>query len=234
MPVPAPASSPATPAQRAALDTAQGYARQSLSPATLKAYRADWEDFCGWCSRGGWQALPAAPQTVAAYLADHASTHSRATLKRRLGAIGQYHRMAGQEWLPSHPVIRHTLRGILRRHGAPCRRAAALTTPEIRKLLATCGGGGLTNLRDRTLILLGYAGALRRSEMVAIQREHITFTGEGLRLLIPRSKTDAEGQGVEIGIPRGDKPATCPVRASEAWLKASGCQYGPVFRKVDM
>ncbi len=98
--------------------------------------------------------------------------------------------------------------------------------------MATCGGD-LTGQRDRALLLLGFAAALRRSELVAVHREHLTFTADGMKLLIPRAKTDQDGEGAEIGIPRGLKPETCPVRAMEVWLRASDCRYGPVFRKVD-
>ena len=112
------------------------------------------------------------------------------------------------------------------------RHSAALATPEIRRLVAACRTRSLADLRDRAL-LLGYAGALRRAELVAIEREHVSFTPEGLRLQIPRSKTDAAEQGAELGIPRGGKPKTCPVRALEAWLEASACRFGPVFRKVN-
>lgn len=226
------APSPTPAAQQAALDQAKGYARQSLSEATLRAYRTDWDDFRAWCRAGGWQPLPAAPQTVAAYLAALATTHSRATLKRRLAGIGQYHRAAGHEWYAGHPAIRHTLRGIQRQHGVPPRRAAALMTAEIRRLLAACDDG-LTGIRDRALILLGFAGALRRSELVGVHREHITFTAEGLRLLIPRAKTDQAGEGAELGIPKGEKKATCPIRAMETWLQVSKCEFGPVFRRID-
>ena len=130
-------------------------------------------------------------------------------------------------------MIHHTLRGIHREHGRPARRSAALATPEIKRLVAACRTRSLADLRDRALLLLGYAGALRRAELVAIEREHVSFTPEGLRLQIPRSKTDTTGQGAELGIPRGSKPETCPVRALEAWLEASGCRFGPVFRKIN-
>ena len=213
---------------------AEAYARQSLAPATLRAYRAGWGAFLAWCQLAGRAALPATPETVAEHLASLATTQCRASLAKRLSAIGQYHRLAGHMFSTTHPVIHHTLRGIHRQHGRPTRQAAALTTPEIKRLLGACGGHGLAEIRDRALLLLGYAGALRRSELVGLHREHASFTPEGLRLLIPRSKTDAAGQGAEIGIPRGNKPETCPVRALEASLRASDCQYGPVFRKVTM
>jgi integrase len=214
------------------LALAADYAKQALSRATLRAYAADWQDFTGWCQARGASALPADPTTVAAYLASMGISHSRATLRRRLAAIGRAHRMKGIAWMPSHPVIRDTLAGIFRKHGRPQRRAAAIGTIELKRLLASCDGS-LTGQRDRALLLLGFAGALRRSELVAVQREHLTFIGDGMRLLIPRAKTDQGGEGAEIGIPRGLKPETCPVRAMETWLRGSDCQYGPVFRKVD-
>ena len=214
------------------LALAADYARQALAPATLKAYAADWAEFSTWCQQKGVSALPATATTVAAYLASIAISHARSTLRRRLAAIGRAHRMKGVAWSTSHPAIRDTLAGIFRRHGMPQRQAAAIGTAELRALVATCGTD-LAGQRDRTLLLLAFAGALRRSELVAVQREHITFTADGMKLLIPRAKSDQEGQGVELGIPRGRKPETCPVRSMEAWLRTSGCAYGPVFRKVD-
>ncbi|WP_043344829.1 site-specific integrase [Belnapia moabensis] len=214
------------------LARAADYARHALSPATLKAYAADWEDFAAWSRSRGVEPLPADPATVAAYLASMAVSHAGPTLRRRLAAIGRAHRMKGLAWDASHQVIRDTLSGILRRHGTPPRQAAAIGIAEVRRLVATCDSG-LTGMRDRALLLLGFAGALRRSELVAVHREHLTFTADGLRLMIPRAKGDQEGKGVEIGIPRGMKPETCPVRAVEFWLRASDCQYGPVFRKVN-
>ncbi|MDO9713461.1 tyrosine-type recombinase/integrase [Paracraurococcus lichenis] len=141
--------------------------------------------------------------------------------------------MAGHPWAGSHPAIRDTLAGIGRQHGTPARRAATNGTAEIRKLVATCTDS-LTGTRDRALLLLGFAAALRRSELVAVLREHIPLTREGLRLLIPRARTDQAGRGAELGIPRGRKLETCPVRgALEAWLQAGDRRYGPVFRRID-
>ena len=119
-----------------------------------------------------------------------------------------------------HPAIRETLRGIGRKHGTPSRRAAALTAAEIRKLSRACGTT-LAGARDRALFLIGFAGALRRSELVGLDMEHLTWTPEGLTLRIERSKTDAEGKGAEINIPRGRAEETCPVTALQAWLTAA-------------
>jgi integrase len=118
------------------------------------------------------------------------SAYAHVTLRRRLVAIQQAHRLAGHGGFSSgRPVIGKTLRGIARRHGRPRRRAAALTTPEIRRLVATCGSD-LAGLRDGALILLGYATALRRAELVAIDVAHLRFDAQGLRLHVPRSEGD--------------------------------------------
>ena len=191
----------------------------------------DWAHFCQWCRQAGSIPLPAAPTAIAAYLASMAATHGRSALERRLAAIGHRHRLHSFPWNPGHPAIRATLRGIFRRHGSVRRQAAALTSVELRALLATCAG--LAGLRDRALLLLGFAGALRRSELVGIDLEHLRFTASGLRLRLPRSKGDQEGEGVELGIPRGKRNETCPVRTLETWLEQSATRYGPVFRKVD-
>ena len=217
----------------AALEAARGYAQDALSPATLRAYEADWAHYQAWCRDAGWAPLPATPAGLAAYLSSMAATHSRATIRRRLVAIGQRHRLAGEAWAAAHPLIRATLRGMQRRHGVPARQAAAIGSAEVKRLVATCDAG-LAGLRDRALFLLGLAAALRRSELAAVQREHLHFRSDGaLRLLLPRAKGDQAGEGEWIGLSRGKGRDTCPVRALEAWLAAADCRYGPVFRKVD-
>jgi integrase len=223
---------PAPPLAAAAIAAAKAYARDALAPETRRAYAADWAHFTSWCREAGCDPLPAEPAAVAAYLAAQAPLYSRSALERRLAAIGHAHRLRELPWSAGHPAIRSTLRGIYRQHGSRPRQAAALTSIELRKLVAACPGD-LAGLRDRALLLLGFAGALRRTELVGLDREHLRFAEAGLRLLLPRSKTDQEGKGVELGISRGKRRETCPVRAVEAWLEASACRYGPVFRKVD-
>ncbi len=215
-----------------ALAAARAYALGSLAPETRRAYATDWRDWAAWCRQAGMTPLPADPVAVAGYLASLAPRFSRAVLDRRLAAIGHAHRLAQLPWSAGHPALRSTLRGIRRQHGSATRKAAALTSAELRKLVGTCAGDA-TDQRDRALLLLGFAGALRRSELVAVDREHIRITEAGLHLHIPSSKTDAEGRGTELGIGRGRRAETCPVRALEVWLDASACRFGPVFRKVD-
>jgi integrase len=226
----APATPPA--AAEAALAAARAYARDALAPETKRAYAADWQHFSEWCRGAGCAPLPAEPAAVAAYLAALAPLYGRSALARRLAAIGHAHRLANLEWSAGHPAIRSTLRGIFRTHRRRGRKAAALTSAELKRLVAACGGD-LAGRRDRALLLLGFAGALRRAELVGVDREHLRFTAEGLRLLLPASKTDPEGKGAELGIGRGRRRETCPVRTLEDWIDASGCRFGPVFRKVD-
>ncbi|QDD96853.1 DNA integration/recombination/inversion protein (plasmid) [Roseomonas mucosa] len=214
-----------------AVAEAARYAGRALADNTRRAYAADWADFAAWCAAGGVAALPAQPVVVAAYLASLARKLGRSGLRRRLAAIAHEHRRLGHPWQSRDPVINATLRGILGQHGAPARPAAALTSTEVKALLAACGSD-LRGLRDRALFLTGFAGALRRSELVAIDHEHLRFTTEGMVLFIPHSKRDQEREGASIGIPRGQNVLTCPVRAMEEWLRRTRIAYGPVFRRL--
>ena len=176
--------------------------------------------------------MPATPEVVGAYLAAAGEGYALPTLRRRVAAIARACGVAGHPLDTKHPAIRETLRGMARKHGTPARRAAALTTTEIRKLSRACGTT-LAGARDRALFLIGFAGALRRSELVGLDMAHVTWTGESLTLLIERSKTDAEAKGAEINIPRGRSEETCPVTALQAWLTAGEITAGPLFRKVN-
>jgi integrase len=221
-------------AARAAMAVAKSKAYQDAADAqaTLRAYAADLANFKAWCRQNGFQAMPAAPVTVGAWLAAAGPGYAMPTLRRRVAAVARACRLAGHPLDTKHPAIRETLRGIGRKHGAPARRSAALTTAEIRKLSHICGTS-LRGVRDRALFLLGFAGALRRSELVGLNLAHVKWTGEGLKLLVERSKTDKQGEGAEISIPRGHSGQTCPVAALREWLEAAKIKSGPLFRKVN-
>jgi integrase len=215
----------------AALEAALHLARNASAPATLRAYRADWTHFSQWCSAKGFVPVPAAPEIVGAYLASLAETHSAATIRRRLSALAKMHRYNDLPWNGAHGAIQGPLQGLLRRHGRPPQKAAALTLAMLRKLLATCDGSA-RGRRDRALLLFGFAGALRRSELISINVEDVRIDADGLRLHIRRSKTDATGHGTEIGLPRGRHAETCPLRAFEAWQAVAQRNAGPLFRKI--
>jgi len=214
------------------LARSQIYQSAADAAATLRAYKADWANFEAWCRERNLGPMPSTPEIVGAYLADAGRGYALSTLRRRVAAIARAHRMARQPLDTRHPAIRETLRGIARTHGEPPRRSAALTTEEIKRLSAVCGTD-VAGIRDRALFLVGFAGALRRSELVGLDVEHVTRTPEGMRLLIIRSKTDKEGAGAEIGIARGHSAATCPVAALGLWLEKAEIKAGPIFRKVD-
>ena len=219
---------------KAARSVARSQAYQSAAdaPSTLRAYKADLANFKAWCIERHIDPMPSTPEIVGAYLADAGRGYALSTLRRRVAAIARAHRIARQPLDTRHPAIRETLRGIGRTHGEPPRRSAALTTADIKQLLVVCGDD-MAGVRDQALFLVCFAGALRRSELVGLDVEHVTWTTEGLTLLITRSKTDKEGAGAEIGIPFGGTPETCPVKALRLWLDQAEIETGPIFRKVD-
>jgi integrase len=226
-----PALPAATAAGDAALARAQAQARSAGAPNTLRAYKADWQHFAAWCAAHGFVPIPAVPATVGAYLAAIAGTHAPSTIRRRLAALGKMHRFNDLPWNPAHRDIQGPLQGLLRQHGRPPQKAAPLTLALLRQLLATCDKSA-RGRRDRLLLLFGFAGALRRSELVALRVEDVAEVGGGLRIRIPRSKADAAGQGAEIGLPRGRHVETCPVRAFAAWQALARRKAGPLFRRI--
>src|SRR5580698_7663422 len=220
-----------TPEGAAALAAAHDLARNASAPATLRAYKADWTHFSAWCAAKGFVPVPAAPEVVGAYLASLAETHSPATIRRRLSALGKMHRYNDLPWNAAHGAIQGPLQGLLRRYGRPPQKAAALSLVLLRKMLATCDRTA-RGRRDRALLLFGFAGALRRSELVSLRVEDVVVDANGLRLRILRGKTDQEGQGAEIGLPRGRHAETCPLRAFEDWQALAQRSAGPLFRKI--
>jgi integrase len=222
-----------TDAALAALATAQDLARQAAAPATLRAYKADWSHYAAWCARMGFVPVPAAPATIGAYLASLAETHAPTTIRRRLSALGKMHRFNDLPWNPAHRDIQGPLQGLLRTQGRPVRKAAALSLAMLRQLVATCDNSA-RGRRDRALLLFGFAGALRRSELTSLRVEDVAEIAGGLRLRIPRSKTDAAGQGAEIGLPRGKHAETCPVLAFDAWQAVAIRRAGPLFRRISV
>lgn len=217
----------------AALARAADYAHKADAANTLRAYRADWTHYAAWCDDHGFVPVPAEPETVGAYLASMATTHKPATLRRRLAAIGKMHRFNSLPWNPSDRAIQQPLRGVLRTHGQAPRQARALTLAHLRALLQTCDLSA-RGRRDRLLLLLGFSGALRRSELVGLQVEDIAVSETGLMLTIARSKSDAEGCGVTLGLPRGSQPQTCPVLAFTSWQAVAMRRTGPLLRRISV
>lgn len=206
--------------------TAAEFARHSRAPATESAYASDWADFSAWCNSAERLALPAEPVTIGAYLSDRSGILKVSTLNRRLAAITAMHRLGGHGLDGQHPAIALVMAGIRRTYGTRQVAKRALLTEDLRRIVRKLRVDRPGGCRDRAVLLVGFAAALRRSELIALDLDDITITQAGLTILVRRSKTDQEGQGREIGIPRSRKSATCPVAALEAWLSAVGDRIG--------
>jgi site-specific recombinase XerD len=211
-----------------ALAAARTYAERSLAVSTRRGYARDLAAFRVWCQARAVTALPAAPQTLAAYLADLALTDRPATIGRKVAAIAVAHRDAGLESPTEHGMVKRTLAGIRREKGTAQNQKNALLVDDLRRMVAPLSAS-LLDRRDRALMLLGFAAALRRSELVALRFEGVRFEEEGLVLTLRRSKTNQEGRRETVAVAYGSEPTTCPVRAVRAWLAAAGLVAGPLF-----
>ena len=224
------------PAIRAALaalaEEAHAYTQDLHAANTTRAYRADWADFTAWCAAHQLTPLPAPPTTVALYLTDRAKTCKASTLARRLCAIAGAHKEAGALSPTTDSTVRLILSGIRRAKGTKQEGKVPTLTPELRTMVEALPDT-LLGRRDRALLLLGFAGAFRRSELVALDVGDVEQKTEGLVVTLRRSKTDQEGEGRKIGIPYGAYPLSCPVRALLTWTAAAGIAGGPLFRRFD-
>jgi site-specific recombinase XerD len=212
------------------LARAADYAEASAAPATRRAYASDLRDFAAWCAARATCPLPAEPLAVAAYLAALADRGLKAsTISRRTAAIGYAHASANLANPANTKPVKQVLQGIRRRIGTAVQRKAPVTARTLNLLLRRVPDT-LKGRRDRALLLIGFAAALRRSELVDLDVNDLTFDARGLELQIRRSKTDQEGFGDAIAIPRGKRLK--PVEALEAWLAAASIAEGPVFRPI--
>lgn len=223
--------SPAALAAREAA-TIHAYLDASTAESTRRAYASDLAHFATWCAVHQLPSLPAAPATVARYLAALAQAdYAMATLERRLAAISQAHQARDLDTPTRALAVRKVFAGIRRTHGSAQQGKAPLLPADLQLLISQLDASP-RGLRDRALLLVGFAGAFRRSELVALACADVARRREGLVLTVRRSKTDQEGEGMQKAIPRGAK-GTCPVRALDAWLAAGGITEGPIFRPID-
>ncbi|WP_082766485.1 tyrosine-type recombinase/integrase [Paramesorhizobium deserti] len=234
---------PALPAHLEPLaDRARDYVEAASSANTRRAYAADWKHFTSWCRRQGLDVLPPDPQTVGLYItalasgANEASKASVATIERRLSALSWNYRQRGQPLDRKDRHIATVIAGIRNTHAAPPRQKEAILPEDLIAMLETFPRGTLRGMRDRAMLLLGFAGGLRRSEITGLDlgrdqtedgRGWIEILDKGL-LVTLRGKTG--WREVEIG--RGSSHSTCPVTAVETWIKFARIAKGPLFRRV--
>jgi site-specific recombinase XerD len=211
-------------------DLTKNYMQQSLSPSTRKFYRIDFGIFSRWCESLGLIALPATPDTIARFLAAQASNDIKpATLIRRLAAIRMAHEAQGYATPTQHKGVKAVLKGIKREKGVAQKKKAPATAERIESMIAHCPDT-LAGRRDKALLLLGFAGAFRRSELVALTVNDIERTPEGIKVTIRKSKTDQEGEGQVIAIPNGTRFRG--VDSLMAWLDAANITEGYLFRPI--
>jgi site-specific recombinase XerD len=211
-------------------DRVQEYLNHARARNTIRGYRSSFRQFEAWCQASFLCALPAASETIARYLSEQAGRLKCGTLEHHLAAISKAHKTAG---LPSpireNVLIGETLKGIKRVHGTAQTQKAPILTEDLRLMLRVTPKT-LLGVRDRALLLVGFTGAFRRSELVALSVDDLHFSAEGVLITLRRSKTDQEGLGRRVALPFGTHAETCPVRALQNWIAAATLSDGPVFR----
>jgi integrase len=232
--IPAPYSPQALVELQRLADHAEEYSESAQSPATRRAYATDLRDVEAWCSRQGAEAYPLRPSVARLYLTHLAEGgKSLATIEGRRSAIIGEHRRRELPHPFGAPEVERFWKGLRNRLGtAPKGAKDALLVEDLRRIVDPLGER-VVDLRDRALLVVGWASACRRSELVAFDVADVRFVKEGIELSVRRSKTDQEGAGCVIGVPFGSRIETCPVRALRAWLDAAGITEGPLFRKVE-
>lgn len=210
-----------------------GYLEEAKAANTRRGYRHDMAHFRTWCQSQQLTAVPAEPDTVALYIAALAGQARVATIERRLAAISVAHQMQGLESPTRSSLVRTTMQGIRRRHGSAPRQVTPLRLPVLRRLLAALPEHSAAGVRDRAILLLGFAGGFRTSELAGLDRADLEELEEGLVVHLRRAKTDPAGQGRDVAIPRGRHPETCPVSAVRRWAGVAGAEPGPLFRRID-
>ena len=204
----------------------KNYISSALSENTLLAYKSDMNHFYKW---GG--LIPSSSDIIAQYLVDYAQELSMATLSRRLVAIGKAHTMQGYPSPTAHDLVTLTMKGIKRRHGKPQRQVSALMKEDIVSMVNVMPDT-IKGIRDRALVLIGYCGAFRRSELVALTCDDIEFVSQGVIITIQRSKTDQSGEGRKVAIPYG-RGLICPVKSLKDWLDQLPDQSRAMFTPID-
>lgn len=211
-----------------ALQTSTDYANAATSDNTRKAYQKDIQHYIN-----SGAVLPATVDAIMTYLQTYANSLNARTLKRHIVALKHWHTYQGIDDPTVHPLVRKTLSGIQRIHGKPAEKAKVLTIDQLQILCdLLTNSSKLSDCRNNALLQIGFFGAFRRSELVAIRWEHINHVTEGLTIMIPRSKTDQLGDGQLCAIPYGNDNI-CPLRALRLWQVQSGLTHGPVFRAIE-
>ena len=210
--------------------------RNSKSTNTLRAYQSDYNDFSLFCSKNGFQAIPTQPKILALYLTHLASYSKYSTLKRRLASISIIHKSKGHYIDTKHPIIVENLMGIKRTNGSNQKGKKPLLINDLKLLINAIDKSkekNIRKIRDKALVLIGFSGGFRRSELVDIEYEDVEFVEEGVKIFVKRSKTDQSGEGMTKAIPYFDNINFCPAKALNKWVVEAELKEGKIFNISD-
>jgi site-specific recombinase XerD len=208
----------------------------SKASNTLRAYQADFRDFSYFCSQNGFKEMPANPKILSLYLTQLSSTSKYSTLKRRIASIGILHKLKGHYLDTKHPIIVENLMGIKRKFGINQKGKKPLLINDLKLIINVIDnikGNSNKRLRDKAILLIGFSGGFRRSELVNIDYEDLEFVNEGVKIFIKRSKTDQSGEGSIKAIPYFDNEIYCPVKTLKKWLSEEKIKTGKIFNVSD-
>ena len=208
--------------------------KNSKAINTLRAYKSDFTDFAAFCSKHSLNSLPTEPKIISIYLT-HLSKNSKiSTLRRRLVSISMVHKLKGHYLDTKHPIIVENLMGIKRVKGSIQKGKKPLLINHLKSIINVIDEQKveeIKKLRDKSIILIGFGGGFRRTELVSIDHEDIEFVTEGIKITVKRSKTDQFGEGIIKGLPYFNNENYCPVNIIKKWLKISKIKSGPIFRR---
>ncbi len=208
--------------------------KSSKANNTLRAYKSDFKDFGAFCSKHGFDSLPTEPKIVSLYLTHLSKTSKISTLRRRLVSISMIHKLKGHYLDTKHPIIIENLMGIKRVKGSIQKGKKPILINHLKSIINVINEqeiDEIKKMRDKTIILVGFGGGFRRTELISIDREDIEFVPEGVKINIKRSKTDQFGEGMIKGLPYFTNEKYCPVINLKKWLESSNIKSGPIFRR---
>lgn len=218
---------------KALIQRTEATLRADLAASTHQAYASDWVDFQRFSTSLTQSCLPAKTETIVLYIQYMADKPLKLnTIRRRLAAIRYYHFNADYDSPTESTLAKKMINAISRQLGCQLNQKQALHVNELKKIIDLIGNDSLTHLRDKAMLLLGFGGGFRRSEVVSLQVEHLYFSGIHLRVHLPRSKTDQLGQGLDKPIFGEENSVYCPVSAIRIWLRESGITTGYIFRRI--
>ena len=206
--------------------------KNSKAANTLRAYQADFKDFSIFCSKNGLSYMPTEPKILSLYLTHLSATSKFSTLKRRIASISVIHKIKGHYLDTKHPIIMENLHGIKRIKGSHQKGKKPILINELKLIINAIHQtkqNDKRKIRDKTLILIGFSGGFRRSELVNIEYEDIEFVNEGVKIFIKRSKTDQSGEGMTKAIPYFENNSYCPVTSLKNWIDKSEMKTGKIF-----